>query len=318
MATVTGATPLPTVPPALEPDRAGGSALHRRREWLLGLGMLAPSLAVFGVFIFYPLIRTIWLGFHREDPFGLSSRWVGFDQYRDVITSSSFHNSLKVTAEFALITVPLGLGLGLLLALLAHQRLKGITVFRTIFSSTVATSVAVASLMWFTLFNPSIGVFNKLLDSFGRDPVQWLTDKDTALFAVALTTVWQNLGVTFVILIAGLQSVPEELYESARIDGAGKWSQFKDITLPMLSPTLLFATVVLTINAFQSFGQIDLLTQGGPLEHTNVVVYSIFKQAVQNHNAGVASAQAVVLFLIVLALTVLQFRALERRVFYGD
>ena len=290
----------------------------QRREWPLAVLLLAPSLVVFGVFVFYPLGRTIWLGTQRQDPFGLSSRGVGLDQYIDVFQSESFRNSLSVTGKFVALTVPLGLVLGLALAVLANQRLRGITFFRTVFSSTVATSVAVASLMWLTLFNPSIGVVNHFLESIGREPVLWLQDPDTALIAVSLTTVWQNLGVTFIVMIAGLQSVPDELYESARIDGAGGWRQFSEITLPMLSPTILFASVVLTINAFQSFGQIDLLTQGGPFEETNVIVYSIFTEAFSNRDPGVAAAQAVVLFGIVLLLTIVQFRVLERRVFYGN
>ena len=288
----------------------------RGREALLALVLLAPSIAVFGTFQFYPLVRTVWLGLHRQDPFGLRRIYVGVEQYTDVLTSPGFTNSLKATAAFAAITVPAGLALGLALALLAHEELRGITFFRTVFSSTVATSVAVASLMWLTLFNPSIGVFNQLLDSLGRDPVRWLDDADTALYAVSATTVWQNLGVTFVIILAGLQALPDDLYEAARVDGIGTWGRFRHITLPLLSPTLLFASVVLLINSFQSFGQIDLLTQGGPLDRTNVIVYDIFDQF-RAGQVGTASAEAVVLFVIVLVLTIAQFRVLERRVFYG-
>jgi sn-glycerol 3-phosphate transport system permease protein len=289
---------------------------RRRTEVVLALVLLGPSLAVFGTFQFYPLVRTAWLGLHRQDPFGLRRVYVGVSQYADVITSDRFINSLKATAAFAAITVPSGLVLGLGLALLANEQIRGITFFRTVFSSTVATSVAVASLMWLTLFNPSIGVFNQFLDSIGRDPVRWLDDADTALYAVSATTVWQNLGVTFIIILAGLQALPDDLYEAARVDGIGAWGRFRHITLPLLSPTLLFASVVLLINSFQSFGQIDLLTQGGPLDRTNVIVYDIFTQF-RAGNVGVASAEAVVLFVIVLVLTLAQFRVLERRVFYA-
>lgn len=288
----------------------------RRSEGLLAALFLAPSLAVFSVFVFYPLGRTIWLGQHEEDPFGRRRVYVGLDRFWDVLSSDAFRSSLGVTVRFTLLTVPLGLALGLGLALLAHQQLRGVTVFRTIFSSTVATSVAVASLMWLTLFNPSIGVINQLLLELGRDPVRWLQDKDTALAAVSVTTVWQNLGVTFIIISAGLQSLPDELYEAARVDGIGAWRQLRHITLPLLSPTLLFASVVLTISAFQSFGQIDLLTAGGPLDSTRVIVYSIFSDA-RAGDLGLASAQATLLFGILLALTLVQFRVLERRTFYG-
>ncbi len=291
----------------------------RRREWLIGLLLFLPSLVVFGVFVFYPMARTVWLGFFETDFFGGNRSWVGFRQYGDVLGSPEFRNSLKVTVLFALYTVPTGLALGVGLAVLAHKQLRGIGFFRTTFSSTVATSVAVASLMWLVLLNPSIGLLTQILPFEILKNPGLLRSPTWALLAVGLTTVWQNLGFTFLVMTAGLQSIPEELYESARIDGAGGWRQFTNVTLPLLSPTLLFGFVVLTINAFQSFGQIDLLTQGGPLQRTNVIVYSIYRNAFgQNVNQGAAAAQAVVLFVIVLVLTVVQFRVLERRVHYGS
>lgn len=290
----------------------------RLREAAYAMLLLSPSIVLFGVFAFYPLAKTFYLGFFQSDPFGLSSTYVGFDQYWDVITSSDFHNSLEVTILYALITVPAGLVLGLGLALLAHQKLRGILIFRTIFSSTVASSVAVGSVMWLTLLNPNIGLINYGLREAGFEPIAWLNDPDWALLAVSLTTIWLNLGFTFIVMLAGLQSIPEELYESAKIDGAGAFSRFFDVTLPMLSPTMLFAFVVLTILAFQSFGQIDLLTQGGPLDRTNVIVYSIYTEGFRDFNQGAAAAQAVFLFLLVLGLTFVQFRFLERRVFYGS
>ena len=288
------------------------------REAAYALALLGPSIALFATFVFFPLGRTFYLGFFRSDPFGLHSTYVGFDQYMDLLRSAKFHRSLTTTGLFALYTVPTGLALGLGLALLAHQKLRGMVVFRTIFSSTVATSVAVASVMWLTLLNPSIGVINYGLKESGIEPVNWLNDPTWALPAVSLTTIWLNLGFTFIVVLAGLQTIPEELHESAQIDGAGSLSRFFNVTLPMLSPTLLFAVVVLTINAFQSFGQIDILTQGGPLDRTNVIVYSIYTEGFRNFNDGIAAGQGVVLFLIVLTLTLIQFRFLEKRVFYGS
>lgn len=292
----------------------------RRRRWRergLAVALLLPSIIAFGTWIYYPFIRTIWLGLFRTSPFGNRTTYVGLDQYRDVLTSSDFHHSLWVTLQFTLMTVPVGLALGLGLAVLAHQRLKGVGVYRTIFSSTVATSVAVASLMFIALLSPSVGLINQILKGLGRDPVYFLERPGWALVAIAAVTVWQNLGVTFIVISAGLQSVPDDLYESARLDGAGAWSRFVDITLPLLSPTLLFGFVVLTITSFQTFGQVDLLTNGGPLDATNLVVYSIYTEGFRNFNPGVAAAQAVVLFLIVLALSIVQLKVLERRVFYG-
>ena len=307
-----------TVPPR---ERAIGRPpliSTRAKEAAFAFLLLAPSIALFTTFAFYPLVKTFYLGFFRSDPFGLSSTYVGLDQYIDVLTSDRFHRSLITTGLFALFTVPTGLVLGLGLALLAHQKLRGIIIYRTIFSSTVATSVAVASVMWLTLLNPSIGIINYGLKESGFSGVNWLSDPTWALPAVSLTTVWLNLGFTFIVILAGLQTIPEELHESASMDGAGSISRLINVTLPMLSPTLLFALVVLTINAFQSFGQIDLLTQGGPLDRTNVLVYSIYTEGFRNFNEGVAAAQGVALFLIVLTLTLIQFRFLERRVFYGN
>lgn len=277
---------------------------------------LAPSLVIFGAFVFYPLMKAVYLGFYETDNFGNQGEFVGVDQYRTVLSSESFRHSLWVTFLFALYTVPPGILLGLALALLANQKLPGISIFRVMFSSTVATSVAVASLMWLTLLNPSVGLLNYFLVEAGQPRIDWLNDPNWALPAVSATTVWLNLGLAFIVILAGLQTIPEELYESARIDGASGWSLFRHVTLPMLSPTLFFVSVVGTILAFQSFGQIHILTRGGPLDATTVIVYSIWQDAFQRFDYGVASVQAVALFLLVLGLTVVQFRFLERRVFY--
>jgi ABC-type sugar transport system permease subunit len=289
----------------------------RGKESLLALLFLFPSIVLFGVFVFYPLVRTFWLGFFTTDFFGGNRQWIGWQQYRDVITSSSFRQSLWHTVQFTLLTVPAGLALGLALAVAAHKRLRGIGIYRTVFSSTVATSVAVASLIWLVLLNPSIGILVKLLPFEALRSPGLLGRTSTAMVAVSVTTVWQNLGFIFILMTAGLQSIPEELYESARIDGLSGWKQFTGITVPMLSPTLLFGTVVLTITAFQSFGQIDLLTSGGPQDSTNVLIYSIYRNAFGTSvNQGVAAATSIFLFLIVVVLSILQFKAVDRRVHY--
>ncbi len=282
---------------------------------LLGYALVLPSLVVFGAFIFYPFVKNFWLGLYRTPPFpNLPRSWVGLSQYRDVLTSQLFTNSFKVTVEFVAITVPVGIALGLLLAVLAHQRLRGIAVFRTVFSSTVVTSVAVASLISLTLLNPQIGLLNYWLGRTGS--LSPLDDPKWALVAVAGVTIWQNLGLSFIIMSAGLQAVPDELLEAARVDGARTWSRFRNVTLPMLSPTLFFATIVGSILAFHSFGQIDLLTQGGPQNHTNVLVYAIYRTVFQENNDGKAAVLAIALFVITLLLTLLQLRILERRVSY--
>ena len=298
-----------------QPVRRRRRFRRKTRDMLLGYALVLPSLLVFGTFVFYPFIKNFWLGLYSTPPFpGLPRRWVGVSQYRDVLTSHLFTNSFKVTIQFVLLTVPIGIALGLGLAVLAHQRLRGIGIFRTIFSSTVITSVAVASLISLTLLNPQIGLLNYWLGRTGS--LSPLDDPKWALVAVAGVTIWQNLGLSFIIMSAGLQGVPDELLEAATVDGAGSWSRFRNVTLPLLSPTLFFATVVGSILAFHSFGQIDLLTEGGPQEHTNVLVYAIYKTVFKENNDGKAAVLAIALFAVTLVLTLVQLRILERRVSY--
>ncbi len=299
---------------ALSPATAG----RRRstREGLVGLAFLAPSLVLFAVFVFYPLVKSIYLSLYATDPIGLPSFFVGADQYLDLVRLPSFRNSLVVTFGFAVLTVPTAIVVGLGLALLANRRLRGVGVFRTLFASTLATSVATASVIFALLYHPSVGVLNYFLTLLHLPAVRWLTDPRSALLSVALATVWLHLGLNMLVLLGGLQGISEELLDAARVDGASTGRVFRHITVPMLSPTLFFLAVVGTISAFQAFAQINILTRGGPVNATTTVVFSIFREAFFNFQFGFASAQAVTLFLIILVLTALQFGVLERRVFY--
>ncbi|HEV3450093.1 MAG TPA: sugar ABC transporter permease [Acidimicrobiia bacterium] len=293
----------------------GSQRRRRRREAGLAYLLLFPALAIFSMFVFFPFAKNFQLALYRNPPFpGLPSHYVGFKQVTDILTSSAFRHSLWTTVLFALLTVPAGILAGLALAVLAHQRLRGIAVYRTIFSSTVATSVAVASVIFGTLLNPQVG----LLPWLGLNPTPPFLESPTwALPAVALTTVWQTLGLSFILMSAGLQAVPDDLLEAAEVDGAGPWTRFWRVTVPLLSPTIFFAVVVGSIFAFQSFGQIDLLTQGGPQDKTNVLTYFIVTELRQHQNPGSAAVLSIALFLITLVLTLLQLRFLERRVHYA-
>jgi sn-glycerol 3-phosphate transport system permease protein len=299
------------------PSAAPGAARARRRRREAGLAFLliAPALVVFAVFVFFPFAKNFELALYRNPPFpGLPSKFVGLQQIGDVLGSSDFRNSLWVTVVFALLTVPVGIILGLLLAQLANQRLRGISIYRTIFSSTVATSVAVASVIFGTLMNPQVG----LLPWLGINPTPAILDNPSwALLAVALATVWQNLGLSFILMSAGLQAVPDDVLEAAQVDGASASMRFWRVTVPLLSPTIFFTAVVGSIFAFQTFGQIDLLTRGGPQNKTNVLTYFIVTQLHDHQNPGTAAVLSIALFLITLVLTLLQLRFLERRVHYA-
>jgi sn-glycerol 3-phosphate transport system permease protein len=294
----------------------GRSAAREAQATLISLLYLLPSLAAFALFVFYPLIKSIWISMHADNPFGGLSDFIGLRQYRDALTSKDYRNSLKITGLYALYTVPLGIVVSLGLATLANVRLRGISIFRVAFAMTIGVSVAAGTVIFSLLYNPSSGVLNYLLSSVGLPRVDWLTKTRSALWAITLLEIWLRLGFNFIVLLSGMQGIPEELYESARIDGAGSTRTFFNITLPLLSPSLFFVGVISIISAFQSFAQIDILTKGGPAGATNVAVYSIYLDAFRNFHTGYASAQAVLLFIILVVLTAIQFRGLESKVTY--
>lgn len=277
---------------------------------------LFPSILLFSVFIFYPMFRTIYLSFFLTDQQGVAALFVGVENYAYLFESKEFRNSIKATVLFVLYTVPTGVIIALFLALIANEKLKGIGFFRTVYSSTMGISVAASSVVWLFLFHPSIGMFNRLLDVLNLPGIQWLLDPDWALLSISITTIWMNIGFSFLILLGGLQNIDEYLYESAKIEGAGYWYQLRRITIPMLSPTLFFIITISLINAFQTFGQVDILTKGGPSQATNLIVYSIYREAFVNYQFGTASAQAVFLFICILMVTILQFKLGEKKVHY--
>jgi ABC-type sugar transport system permease subunit len=287
--------------------------------------LLAPSIVVLAMFVVYPLVRAVVLGSQRCDIQGANCRSNGWDQYVDVFRSIEFQNALWATFKLALITVPLGLALGVGLAVLAHKPLSRIGFFRTIFSSTVATSVAVASLMWLFLLQPDVGALanvgwlNDLFPTI-KDP-GLLRDPDTALVSVAVSSVWASLGFTFILVTAGLQGIPDELNEAAAIDGATGTVRFWRITLPLLGPTLLFVVIVLTTRAFQAYGEIDLLTDGGPRPDnpTTTMTYLTYgSQSIIANDDGLQAATAVLLFVVLLGLSLLQLRGIGKRVHYAS
>jgi sn-glycerol 3-phosphate transport system permease protein len=294
------------------------SVRRKRAVWMIleGIVYVLPSLILFSIFLFYPMLRTMYLSLYLTDYQGNPVQFVGLENFVYLLNNANFLQSVKATLLFVCYTVPTSVFLALCLALMANEKLKGIGLFRTFFSSTMGMSIAASSVIWMFMYNPSIGVINKLLSLFGVSDIQWLLDPKIALISVAISTIWMNTGFTFLILLGGLQNIDTSLYESARVAGVSYWYQLRKVTLPLLSPTLFFVTTVSLIHSFQTFGQIDILTKGGPMDATNVIVYSIYKDAFINYNFGSASAQAVILFFAVLIVTFLQFKFGERKVHY--
>lgn len=313
-----GRAAVATAARALPQPRRRAARLRSAQASLISLLYLAPSLIAFGVFVFYPLAKSFYLSLYASSPFGFATGiFVGLKQYRIALGSASYRQGLVVTLLYTLYTVPLGILIALALATLSNVRVRGIGLFRTVYALPIGVSIGAASIVFLLLYNARAGVINYFLTTLGLPAVEWLTEPRAALWAVAILSIWGGIGFNFIVLLSGLQGIPEELYESARIDGADGWRTFRSITLPLLMPTLFFVLVVSTIGAFQSFAQIHILTKGGPADATNVVVYSIYREAFFNFQTGYASAQAIILFAILMALTAVQFLVVERRVHYA-
>ncbi|HEV7762336.1 MAG TPA: sugar ABC transporter permease [Acidimicrobiales bacterium] len=285
--------------------RRGERQHYTAKEIGLAVLLLAPSLAVFVTFFYRPFLNLLYWGTLESRRGGAFFEDVGLRQYREQLTSDDFREGLWHSLQFVLYTVPAGLVLGVLLAVAAHRRLKGIKVFQTIFSSTLASSTAVTSVIFLFLFNPAVGVFQ----------VNWFNDPNMAMFAVALPSIWQNLGLSFIIVLAGLQAIPDEVIEAATLDGYGPTRRLLRITLPLISPVLLFLLVVLVIFGFQAFAQVDILTKGAPAGATETLVFKI-NRLTRPDNIGIGAVYSVGLFVVTFVVTALQFLILERRVHY--
>lgn len=303
-------------PPAV---REQGLRRPSARESWGAFAYLVPALVVFVAFFFVPLGRSFYLSFQRSDLFGRPSGFVGVKHYTDLFTDPGFGKVLLVTAGFVVLTVIPSMVIGLVLALLLQSRIRAVRFFRTAFALPFAFSVATAAVLFGVMLNPATGVINGLLSRVGVAPVGWLTDPAWALVSVAVTSVWMQVGYNLLVLAAGLGAVPDDVLEAARLDGATGARLQLNVVMPLISPQLFFLAVTGTIQALQSFGQIHILTRGGPDRSTETLVYSIYDAAFANNNSnfGAGSAQAIVLLLVVLAITAFQFGFLERKVFYA-
>lgn len=292
-----------------------GSQYRAVKRFIQGLLFLLPSLIIFISFVFIPLYKSFELSAYITNPIGEPAKFVGLQNYTRLFETPVFLNSLKRSLQFVAYTVPITLVISFVLALLGNLELKRIDIFRMCFSVTIAISGATASLMFLYIYHPTVGV-NYLLGLIGIPKLTWLVSDKTALFSVALTTIWLQLGLNTVILLAAIQTIPEELFESAMIDGANYWQRLKSIMLPLLSSTFFFLLVVDILAAFQTFTPIHIMTKGGPLDSTNLLVYSIYREFYFNGKYGFAAAQSIMLFFIMLILTIIQFVFVERKVYY--
>lgn len=276
-------------------------------------GYLLPCMAVFAVFLFYPFFKTIYLSLYKTNKMGEAKLFVGLGNYTELLSSASFRNSLKVTLIFVVIVVLGSMLLGLIAAVLCNKAFPGIRFFSTAYALPMAIASSSAAMIFQIMLHPSVGIVNKLL---GLD-INWLNDPKTSLYCVAILTAWLNSGINFLYFSAGLGNIDETIYERASVDGASGVQQFFTLTLPGLSPIMFYTLVVNIIQAFQSFGQIKILTEGGPNESTNVIVYSIYRDAFFNYRFGSAAAQSVILFFIVMLITLVMFRIEKKGVKYS-
>lgn len=285
---------------------------HKTLPYLL----MAPQLLVTIIFFFLPAGQAMWQSFRLEDPFGLSSQFVGLSNFAELFSNSDYVNSFKVTAFFSALVAVSGLSVSLLLAVMADRVIKGSRIYRTLLIWPYAVATAVAGVLWLFLFSPSVGILAVYLVELG---VRWnpRLDATDAMTLVVLASVWKQISYNFLFFLAGLQAIPRSLLEAAAIDGAGPVRRFWTIVFPLLSPTTFFLLVVNIIYAFfDTFAIIDITTQGGPGESTAILVYKVYNAGFKGLDIGSSAAQSVILMLIVVLLTVAQFRYIDRKINY--
>lgn len=275
---------------------------------------IAPALGFFGLFVGFPVGYSFYLSFHDWNMMSPTPYWVGLENYTALLDDEEFRRSLIQTAAFTfgitLCIVVLSLGMAVLL----DQKLRWIKLYRTIFYLPAVTSLVAIGVVWIWIFDPQYGLINQTLAGLGVAGPVWLADPDLALIALIMTAAWRNIGYFATIFLAGLQGIDAMYYEAARIDGASAWASFRRITLPLLKPTILFVVVMSVILSFQVFALVYVMTGGGPAGSTSVLVFYLYQQAFTYFRMGYASAIGFVLFVIIFALTLIQFRAFGRPV----
>ncbi|HSB55209.1 MAG TPA: sugar ABC transporter permease [Gemmatimonadales bacterium] len=289
------------------------SSVTARAEARAGWAFVAPGLLLIGIFFAIPVLGAFLLSFTDFDIYSIgdpaSTRFVGLRNYTELLANPLFWTALKNTLYFVVVGGPLSALTSLVAALLVHSKLvRGKPFFRAAFFAPWVTTLVAVALVWRYLYHPHYGPINALLGVFGIGPIDWLGSPAWSMPAIILLSVWKNFGYNMLVFLAGLQSIPEELYEAAQLDGAGGWQRFRHVTVPMLGPTFVFVGVVTMIAAFQIFSEPYVMTQGGPLKSTTTLVLFMYEEGFRWWRLGIAAAIAVVLFLLTLAGTLLQLR----------
>lgn len=286
-----------------------------RSAWLPWV-LLAPQVAVIAIFFFWPAAQALLQSFQQSDAFGLSTEWVGMENFENLLDDPSYLASFKITAIFSVLVASLGIGISLLLAVFADRVVKATLVYRTLLIWPYAVAPAVAGVLWLFMFAPSIGIVSYALRGLG---FEWnhLLDSDHAMTLIVIAAVWKQISYNFLFFLAGLQSIPKSLIEAAAIDGAKPWRRFWSIQFPLLSPTTFFLFVINVVYAFfDTFAIVDAATEGGPGRDTAILVYKVYYDGFKALDLGGSAAQSVVLMVIVIALTIIQFRFVEKKVQY--
>lgn len=268
--------------------------------------LLLPNLLGFVIFIVFPVVASFFLSFSEWDLLS-PMKFVGVNNYVNLVSDETFWKVLWNTFYFTLGTVPVGIALALLLAVALNKKIRGVKLFRAMYFLPVISSTVAVAIVWQWMYNPHFGLLNYILSLIGIDGPLWLSSTTWAMPAVIITSIWKGLGFNMLLFLAGLQGIDAQYYEAAKIDGANSVRQFVHITIPLLSPTTFFVTVMCIINSFQVFDQIHVMTQGGPARSTSVLVHYLYQNAFQYFKMGYASAIAYVLFIIVFVVTMLQF-----------
>lgn len=317
MALTTAHAPSPSAtPPAPRASRPVGRGRRRIRYTLVVLAFLLPSAVPLAMFTIYPMFGALWTSLHEWNLLA-PMKWVGFDNYIHLVQDPGTQRAFLNTLYYLVGYLPLVYVGGLALALALNARIRGRNILRGVYFLPVVTSWIVVALVWRWLLNPSVGVVNAALGFFGIEGPGWWTDPLWAMPSIILASAWKDLGFVMIILLAGLQAIPQEMYEAAKVDGAGPWRRLFNVTLPLLSPSTFFVIVISLINGFQVFDQVYAMTGGGPAGASTVVVQQIYDLTFRYGSAGEASALSWMLFVLVLGVTVVQIIGQRRWVTYA-